>query len=134
MPLTRRYAPEWAPGDTSTIGMDFSALIPPGIGIVHIAFDSIGAVPRLEIWTNRAQPVFAGGWSDGMKAVASTGDFTLDTTIGEAGTGVIVVRRTVYAQVSGGLLGTDYQFRWIIMDTAGNRWMRTGLLLCSLTS
>jgi hypothetical protein len=33
MPVSRRYSPEWAPGDSSMVGMDFSALIPPGAGI-----------------------------------------------------------------------------------------------------
>jgi hypothetical protein len=33
MPLSRRYHPEIAPGEESIFGMDFSPLIPVGVGI-----------------------------------------------------------------------------------------------------
>ena len=33
MPLSRRYSPELAPGETSVMGMSFEAVIPPGVGI-----------------------------------------------------------------------------------------------------
>jgi hypothetical protein len=104
MPLSRRYRPEWFPGDQSLIGMDFSPLIPPGVGI---------QAASLAIETNTVPPN------------AST-DFTAGTPSVEG--------RTVYAQLSGGVEGTDYQLIWIVTDTQGNIWRRGSLLLCARTS
>lgn len=104
MPLSRRYSPEWSPGESSSIGMDFSFLVPPGDGI------NAGA---LSVWTNVANP-----------------QPSADFTVGVVG----VLGRTIYATLSGGVDGTDYQLRWIAYDTRGNAWPRTALLLCSLTS
>jgi hypothetical protein len=104
MPLSRRYTPEFCPGESCMIGLDFSYVIPPGVGI------SAGA---LQIFTNVATPV------------AST-----DFTVGE----VTVRGRALYASLSGGVDGTDYQLRWTATDTAGNIWPRTALLLCAQTS
>ena len=47
MPLSRRYTPEIVPGESCNIGMDFSFVIPPGVGI-----DSGTVV----IFTNTATP------------------------------------------------------------------------------
>jgi hypothetical protein len=104
MPLSRRYSPEWAPGEQASIGIDFSFVIPPGVGI------SSGA---LAIFTNSAAPV-------------SSSDFTIGP--------VTVQGRVIYASLSGGVAGTDYQLRWSAADTSGNVWPRTALLLCALTS
>lgn len=108
MPLSRRYSPEWSPGDTATIGMDFSYVLPPGVGIA--------SNPSLSIWSNFAQPVDA----------TATDWNVLQSPL--------VVGRAVYAIVHGGQPGIDYQFRWNITDTLGNVWTRTGLLLVGLTS
>jgi hypothetical protein len=54
--------------------------------------------------------------------------------IGWIALGTAVRGRTVYSVVSGGDPGTDYQFRWVINDSLGNRWTRTGLVFCSETS
>lgn len=105
MPLSRRYTPEFAPGESCTIGLDYSYVIPPGVGI---------AAGELKIFTNVAVPV----------------DVTANWTVGE----VTVRGRTMYAAVSGGVEGTDYQFRWQATDTAGNIWPRTALCLCAQTS
>jgi hypothetical protein len=105
MPLSRRYSPEWAPGETAAIGIDMSQIIPPGVGI------SSGS---LSVATNTVPPQ------------AST-DFT--------GTGTTqVIGRALYATISGGTSGKDYQFTWQVVDTAGNVWNRTALLLCAPTS
>jgi hypothetical protein len=102
--LSRRYSPEHSPGDSLSYGIDLSFLIPRGVGI------QTGA---LTIWTNTAVP-------------AQSNDFTI---------GAVHVRgRALYAQLSGGVLGTDYQLRWVATDTRSNVWQRTALLLCSLTS
>ena len=104
MPLSRRYTPEHAPGDDYTYGMDYSFVIPPGVGI---------KTGSLEIWENV------------VPAVPST-DFTI---------GAVSVRgRAVYADLSGGSEGTDYQLRWNAIDTDGKSWFRTALLLCAQTS
>jgi hypothetical protein len=85
--------------------MDYSFLVPPLVGL---------ASGSVEIWTNTpgdVQPSF-------------------DWTVGP----VLIEGRTVYAELSGGIEGTDYQIRWIVTDTDGNVWPRTGLVLCSQTS
>jgi hypothetical protein len=105
MPLTRRYSPEWAPAEVGSIGMDFSAIIPPGVGI---------ASGKLDIASNTVPPV-------------ASSDFTV------AGAPQ-VIGRAVYATVSGGVGGKDYQFTWTATDTNGNAWPRTALLLCAPTS
>jgi hypothetical protein len=85
--------------------MDFSFVLPPGVGI------TAGSVAQ---WTNTPGNV------------QQTSDLTL---------GAVEVRgRAVYAEVTGGIEGTDYQLRWQITDTAGNTWERTGLILCAQTS
>lgn len=104
MPLSRRYTPEHAPGDSCIYGLDFSYLIPPGVGI---------ASGQLSIWTNTVAPVL----SD---------DFVIGPVLWRG--------RTLYAPVTGGVPGTDYQVRWRATDTAGNVWHRTALVLCAETS
>ena len=104
MPLSRRYTPEFVPGESCTIGLDYSRIIPPGVGI------SSGT---LTIYTNTATP-------------APTPDLAV---------GAVTIRgRTVYAGISGGVEGRDYQLRWLVVDTAGNVWPRTCLMLCAQTS
>ena len=105
MPLSRRYTPEHPPGEECNFGMDFSFIVPPGVGLES---------GSLAIWTNRVPPV----------------DDSANWTIGA----VSVRGRAVYALVSGGVEGTDYQFRWVATDTAGNIWPRTALCLCAQTS
>jgi hypothetical protein len=105
MPLSRRYSPEWAPGETGAIGIDMANIIPPGVGI------SSGS---LSVATNTVPPQ------------AST-DFT--------GTGTIqIIGRAVYATLSGGVSGRDYQFVWTVTDSNGTVYPRTALLLCAPTS
>ena len=104
MPLSRRYTPEFAPGESSIVGMDFSYVVPPGVGLVG---------GGLAIFTNVASPVVSA-------------DFSVGT--------VTVRGRTLYASLSGGTDGTDYQLRWTATDSDGNVWPRTALLLCAQTS
>ena len=104
MPLSRRYSPEWAPGESSSIGMDMSAVIPRGTGIQAVT---------LAISSHAFPPV------------PST-DFTV--------TGLSSTGRAVHATMSGGVSGRDYQLTWGVSDTGGNTWSRTSLLLCSPTS
>ena len=106
MPLSRRYTPEIVPGESCQIGMDFSFVIPPGVGINN------GSVT---IFTNTASP-----------AISS------DLTMGE----VTITGRTLYAPITAtaAALGKDYQLRWIAYDSQGNIWPRTALLLCAQSS
>lgn len=104
MPLSRRYTPEWAPGESAVIGMDYSFVIPPGVGI---------ASGGLTVLTNTATP-----------AVST------DFTIGPAQ----VSGRAIYCPLSGGVAGHDYQLAWDVQDTAGNIYPRTALMLCAPTS
>jgi hypothetical protein len=105
MPLSRRYTPEKAAAESSIFGMDFSYLIPPGVGI------SSGA---LAIFTNTKPPVAAD--ADWIKGTVSVHD------------------RTLYATLGGGKTGTDYVLTWTATDTAGNVWPRSALCLCAPTS
>lgn len=105
MPISRRYSPEFAPGETCSIGLDFSPIIPPGVGIES---------GSLSVQTNTQPPQ----------------DASLDFTIGP----VEVRGRAIYAMISGGVGGRDYQLRWVAQDSEGNIWPRTALMLCADTS
>lgn len=105
MPLSRRYTPEHAPGESCSFGLDFSPILPVGVGI---------ASGELSILTNTANPA----------------DASADWRIGP----VMVQGRAIYANLSGGVAGTDYQLKWTAHDTAGNTWPRTTLVLCAETS
>lgn len=105
MPLSRRYTPEHPPGEECNFGLDFSFVIPPGVGLVG---------GSLAILTNSAAPV----------------DASAQWTIGP----VNVRGRALYAMLSGGVAGTDYQLKWTALDTAGKTWPRTALVLCADTS
>jgi hypothetical protein len=104
MALSRRYQPEHPPEEICSYGMDYSYVIPPGVGIVS---------GTLSIWTNTVPPVESTDWLIGT---------------------VTVIGRTLYAPLTGGVEGTDYQLRWVATDTEGNQWPRTALQLCAQTS
>jgi hypothetical protein len=165
MALTRRYQPSFSPSEVTVIGMDFSPLLPPGIGILPYSVESISIglggtlparpTPRLEIWVNwpgdvvpapedwsvdgalaqvpwywtfdAANPEVPAVWHQGPRPGGAAGFLALSL-------GVAVRGRKVYAVVSGGDPGVDYQFRWSVTDTHGYQWTRTGLMLCGETS
>lgn len=105
MPLSRRYTPEHPPGEVCRFGLDYSFLIPPGVGISSAS---------VELWTNTPGDVQP----------------SHDWVIGP----VQIVGRTIFAEMTGGIEGTDYQVRWSATDTHGNTWPRTALVLCAQTS
>lgn len=84
--------------------MSFEMVLPNGVGI-----DS----GSLAIFTNVASPV------------PST-DFSIGT--------VNVQDRILYANLVGGVSGTDYQLRWTANGTDGSIATRTALVLCAQTS
>ena len=137
MPLSRRYTPEWAAMDGGYIGMSFENIVPPHVGLMqnYQDYDSNTAdwTPRLEIWTNFAEPVFSGGWNTATHALGGT-----DWGIALSGLAnpahVHISGRRVWAFALGGVAGVDYQFRWVVYDTLRNRYTRTGLLLVGATS
>jgi hypothetical protein len=108
MPLSRRYHPEMWPGEQSVFGMDFSTVIPPGVGVQSVT---------LIIQTNTNPPV----------ATDAT-DFIIGT--------VNWSDRTVYATIKslGPTSGKDYILIWTVNDTDGNLWIRAGLILVTYTS
>ena len=105
MPLSRRFNPEHPPGEDCSFGIDFSFIVPPGVGLRS---------GSLAILTNTAAPA----------------DASADWTIGP----VTVRGRALYAMLTGGVAGTDYQLKFTAVDTAGNTWPRTALILCADTS
>ena len=105
MPLSRRYTPEHPPGEQCNFGLDYSFILPVGVAL---------ASGTLAILTNTAAPIDAAG----------------DWTIGP----VMVRGRALYAMLTGGVAGTDYQLKFTAVDTAGNTWPRTALVLCADTS
>ncbi|HEX3522724.1 MAG TPA: hypothetical protein VHT52_11635 [Stellaceae bacterium] len=113
--LIRRYTPSHPPGETAIFGMDFSEVIPLGAAIAQQDAGIPELGNRLLIYTNLVPPTPADG------------DWNWN--------GQLLVRgRALYATLSGGVLGTDYQLRWTAVDTLGNVWPRTGLCLCATTS
>lgn len=104
MPLSRRYVPEHPAGETCTFGMDFSNVVPPGEIVVG---------GSLAINENVVPPVPSTDWTVGT---------------------VTVLGRVLYATLSGGIDGTDYQLVWTAIDGSGNIWPRVGLVLCAATS
>ena len=105
MPLSRRYTPEHPPGESCLFGMDYSFVLPPGVGI---------AAGSIDILTNTNPPMPAAfQWNIGP--VQTRG-------------------RAIYCQLSGGMEGIDYQIRWTATDTKGNVWPRVALVICAQTS
>jgi hypothetical protein len=105
MPLSRRYRPEHPPGESCSFGLDYSFVIPVGVGVEQ---------GTLAIFTNAATPVPADAdWQKGP---------------------VMVRGRAIYAMLSGGVPGRDYQLKWTAVDSQGNVWPRTCLVLCADTS
>lgn len=105
MPISRRYTPEHAPGETCSFGLDFSFVVPVGVGVES---------GTLAIFKN-----------DAVQTPAES-DWTISP--------VTVRGRAIYATLSGGVSGTDYQLKWTAVDSQGNAWPRTTLVLCADTS
>ena len=103
--VSYRYQPSHPPEETCSFGMDFSFVVPFGVGLQS---------GSLAIFDNLATPVAAD--ADWVK-------------------GPVVVRgRAIYAVLGGGVAGTDYRLVWTAVDNQGSTWPRTVLCLCAETS
>lgn len=100
MALTRRYGPSWPPGEAATIGMDFSALLPPGVALVSGELTIVVNVNPVQPQTDFAQAA------------------------------VITRGRQAWCSIAGGHEGRDYACHWTVADSQGHTWERTALLLC----
>lgn len=96
--------PEIPPGDLASFGMSFEDVFPRDVGI---------ASASLSVFTNAADPV-------------PSSDFTVGPVASQG--------RVIYASLSGGVDGTDYQLRWTASGTDGTLATRTALVLCAQTS
>jgi hypothetical protein len=104
MSLATRYLPPKPQSESAIFIADFANLIPTGIGISACA---------LLIQTNQSVPQPAPEWTQGPISIQGS---------------------RVWATLSGGTDGVDYQLRWTITDSVGNVWPRTLLVLCAETS
>ena len=104
MALSQRYQPPQPPGQGVVYALDFSPLLPPGVGVT---------TPSVQIQTNTNPPGIATGV----------------TTSGGGYRG-----RIVWITIQNMQAGTDYLISWTVQDTEGNQWVRTITLLCALTS
>lgn len=102
---SQRYEPSHPPGEVCLFGMDFSFLLPMGVGI---------RFADLQIFNNT------------FLSPDVTTDFIIDP--------VTISGRQVWTRLQGGVEGSDYQLRWSITDTDGNVFPRTALVLCSNTN
>lgn len=102
--LARRYEPSHPPGEVCLFGMDFSFLLPMGVGI---------GFAQLNIFNN----------------TFLSPDVSADWVIGP----VTVSGRRVWTLLQGGVAGSDYELRFSITTTDGDIFPRSGLVLCSQT-
>jgi hypothetical protein len=122
MPLSRRYMPEWPPGEKCSIGMSFEYVVPPG---VSITFGSLFILLNSPVITDKSTDFTSSTYVPPNPATGDTAGLFTATVSG----------RTVYIpDLKGGIAGTDYQFDWEIETSDGNQMLRTALLLCAPTS
>lgn len=104
MAVSQRYQPSHAPDQSAVYAVDFSNMLPPGVGLSQ---------PGVQIQTNTTPPGVALG------ITTSGGGFK---------------GRQVWITISGGVAGTDYVITWTVSDTQQNSWVISVLLLCARTS
>jgi hypothetical protein len=105
MALNNRYLPSHPQGQSCQYALDFSAILPPGVGL---------ASGLLTLTSNTVPPA------------PVPGDFVQGP--------VQINGRRLYASLSGGVTAKDYRLTWAGVDSLGNNWVRTCLLLCAQTS
>lgn len=104
MAISQRYRPSHPAGQSCIYAVDFSNMLPPGVGV---------SMPSVQFNTNTVPPGIATG------ITSSGGGFR---------------GRMVWINIAGGVSGTDYLVTWTVTDTTGNVWIITALLLCAATS
>lgn len=104
MAVSQRYKPSHPAGQSAVYAIDFSNILPPGIGLSN---------PAVQIQTNTVPPGLATG------ITPSLGGFR---------------GRQAWITITGGVSGTDYLINWTIVDSQQNTWVVTALLLCAATS
>lgn len=104
MAVSQRYKPSHPAGQSAVYAVDFSNMLPPGVGLSQ---------PGVIIQTNTVPPGLATG-------ITVTGG-------GFRG-------RLVWITITGGTSGQDYLITWTVGDTSSNTWVITALLLCAATS
>ena len=106
MSINNRFDPSHPVGEQIVYGLDFSPILPAGVTIAS------GAINVL------------------YNTVPPTPTFDLSVTPLTPTPNT----RAMYAQVSGGTSGRDYRINWSAIDSLGNTWVRSTLLLCVATS
>lgn len=104
MSINNRYTPSHPAGQSLVYGLDFSAILPPGVTIQQ---------GSASIQYNTVPPTIA------TDMVA---------------TGLPIMGRRLYATISGGGAGRDYRINFSATDSLGNTLLRSVLLLCAGTS
>ena len=106
MALNNRYEPSHPAGQNILYGLDFANILPDGVTI-----SPLGAVISVQYNT-----------------VPPTNTTDLNATIDS------ITGRRMYVRCQGGVAGNDYRLNYQILDSLGNQWVRTCLLLCAATS
>ena len=104
MAISQRYSSQ-APADATWFGMDFSHVIPVGVGITSAT---------LLIQTNTNPPNAQSDWTTDAQPT--------------------VIGRQVWSTCSGGAVGTDYQFIWTVTTNHSQTYHRAALCRCEPTS
>ena len=106
MALNNRYEPSHPAGQNILYGLDFANILPDGVTI-----QQIGTTIKVQYNTVPPTPT-----TDLNAAIDS------------------VTGRRIYVRCSGGIAGNDYRLNYNALDSLGNSWLRTVLLLCAATS
>ena len=106
MALNNRYEPSHPQGQNILYGLDFANILPDGVTI-----QPQGTTINVQLNT-----------------VPPTNTTDLNPSIDS------VTGRRIYIRLQGGTAGTDYRINYQALDSLGNSWLRTVLLLCAATS
>ena len=106
MSLNNRYEPSHPAGQNILYGLDFANILPDGVTI-----QTVGTTVSVQI-----------------NSVPPTNTTDLNPAIDS------ITGRRMYVRLQGGTAGTDYRVNFQALDSLGNSWLRTVLLLCAATS
>lgn len=103
--MSGRYQPSHPPGEICLFGMDFSFILPVGVGI---------RFAELNIFNNT------------FLSPDVSADWMIDP--------VTISGRRVWTRLAGGVEGQDYRLAWLVSDSNYNVYPRSALVLCSQTN